>query len=319
MVLGIAAYPLATFVFRAIPNVAELGGLGILVLVALDVGIVALAGRARRHPLSPLAWVLGLTVALLAADVATGARLQTSSLLGYSLHTAARFTGFGNTAFATLASTTVLLGAIHVSYAPRRREAVLAVACLFAFVVVLDGAPSLGSDVGGILTLVPVFGLTLLVLSGRRIGVRALVIAGAVTVVALALATGIDLLRPAATRTHLGRLVGDIGTNGFGAFTTTAQRKLAVNFRSYRSPWSWTVVIIAVYMLYVLGWARGWKELLPSGSAVRAGVVGALAAGLLGYAVNDSGVVVTAVVFVYLGPFLTMLALVREREEVVVT
>ena len=314
MVLGVAAYPLATFLFRAIPNVAELGVAGVVVLVAIDVAIVALAGRARRHPLSPLSWILGATVAVLALDVATGARLQTSSLLGYSLHTAARFTGFGNTAFATLASTTVLLGAIHVAYAPRRREAVLATACLFAFVVILDGAPSLGSDVGGILTLVPVFGLTLLVLSGRRVGMRAVVAAGAVTLVALALATGIDLLRPASTRTHLGRLAADVGANGFGAFTTTAARKLAVNFRSYRSPWSWTVVIVAVYMLYVLGWARGWKELLPPGSAVRAGVVGALAAGLLGYAVNDSGVVVTAVVFVYLGPFLTMLALARERD-----
>jgi hypothetical protein len=315
MVLGIAAYPLATFVFRAIPNVAELGVLGVVVLVALVVGIVALAGRARRHPLSPLSWILGATVAVLALDVATGARLQTSSLLGYSLHTAARFTGFGNTAFATLAATTVLLGAIHVAFAPRRREAVLGVACLFAFVVVIDGAPSLGSDVGGILTLVPVFGLTLLVLSGRRVTTRALVTAGVVTVAALALATGIDLLRPASTRTHLGRLVTDIGEDGLSAFTTTVERKLAVNFRTYRSPWSWTVVIIALYMLYVLGWARGWRNLLPPRSALRAGVVGTLAAGLVGYAVNDSGVVVTAVVFVYLGPFLTLLALGREHEE----
>jgi hypothetical protein len=315
IVLAIAAYPLATFVFRAVPNVADLGGGGIAVLLAIDVGIVMLAWRARRHPMSPLSWILGATVAILTLDVATGARLQTSSLLGYSLHTAARFTGLGNTAFATLASTAVLLGAIHVAYAPRRREAVVGAACLFAFVVLIDGAPSLGSDVGGILTLVPVFGLTVLVLSGRKVGPRALVTAGIVTVVALALATGIDLLRPAATRTHLGRLVGDIGKDGFGAFTTTVNRKLAVNFRSYKSPWSWAVVIIAVYMLYVLGWARGWRDLLPSGSALRAGVVGALAAGLLGYAVNDSGVVVTAVVFVYLGPFLTMLALVREREE----
>lgn len=317
MVLGISAYPLATFVFRAIPNVADLGAGGIVVLVGIVVAIVALAGRAHRHPLSPLAWILGATVAVLALDVATGARLQTSSLLGYSLHTAARFTGLGNTAFATLAATTVLLGAIHVAYAPRRQEAVLAVACLYAFVVILDGAPSLGSDVGGILTLVPVFGLTLLVLSGRRVTTRALVTAAVVTVVALTFATGIDLLRPASTRTHLGRLVGDIGTDGFSALTTTASRKLAVNFRTYRSPWSWTVVIIAVYMLYVLGWARGWRDLLPPRSALRAGVVGTLAAGLVGYAVNDSGVVVTAVVFVYLGPFLTLLALLREHHEVV--
>ncbi len=314
MVLGISAYPLATFVFRAIPDVANLGAGGVVVLVGLVVAIVALAGRARRHPLSPLAWILGATVTLLAFDVATGARLQTSSLLGYSLHTAARFTGLGNTAFATLAATTVLLGAIHVAFAPRRREAVFAVACLFAFVVVLDGAPSLGSDVGGILTLVPVFGLTLLVLSGRQVTARALATAGVITILALALATGIDLLRPAATRTHLGRLVANIGTDGLGALTTTARRKLAVNLRTYKSPWSWTVVIITVYMLYVLGWARGWRNLLPPRSALRAGVVGTLAAGLVGYAVNDSGVVVTAVVFVYLGPFLTLLALQREHD-----
>jgi len=315
IVLAISAYPLATFVFRAVPDVAELGGAAILVLLAIDIGIALLALRARRHPLSPLSWILGATVAVIALDVMTGANLQTSSLLGYSLHTAARFTGLGNTAFATLAATTVLLGAIHVQYAPRRNEAILAVACLFAFVVVIDGAPALGSDVGGILTLVPVFGLTLLVLSGRRLSWRAIAAAGAITVVALAVATGIDLLRPAASRTHLGRLVADIQRNGFGVFTTTVRRKLAVNFRTYRSPWSWTVVIISAYMLFVLGWTRGWRDLLPPRSALRAGVVGTLAAGLLGYAVNDSGVVVTALVFVYLGPFLTMLAIVRERGE----
>lgn len=318
IVLAISAYPLATFVFRAIPDVAELGSAAVAVLVAVDLGIALLATRFRRHPLSPLAWILGATIAVLALDVATGARLQTSSLLGYSLHTAARFTGFGNTAFATLAASTVLLGAIHVQYARRRREALIATACLFAFVIVVDGAPSLGSDVGGILTLVPVFGLTLLVLSGRRLSWRAVGIAGAVTLVALAAAAGIDLLRPPDSRTHLGRLVADIQADGFEVFSTTVQRKLAVNFRTYRSPWSWTVVIISAYMLFVLGWTRGWHELLPRRSALRAGVVGTLGAGLLGYAVNDSGVVVTALVFVYLGPFLTMLALQREHGEPVI-
>lgn len=314
VVLAISAYPLATFVFRAVPDVAELGAAGIGVLLAIDAGIVALASRARRHPLSPLSWILAATVALLCLDVATGARLQTSSLLGYSLHTAARFTGLGNTAFATLAATTVLLGAIHVAYARRRQEALVAVGLLFAFVILVDGAPALGSDVGGILTLVPVFALTLLVLAGRRLSLQAVLVAGVVALVALGVATGVDLLRPAASRTHLGRLVDEVGREGIGALTTTVSRKLAVNFRTYRSPWSWTVVIVSLYMLYFLGWTRAWSDVLPRGSALRAGVVGALAAGLLGYAVNDSGVVVTALVFVYLGPFLTLLALRRGTE-----
>jgi hypothetical protein len=58
---------------------------------------------------------------------------------------------------------------------------------------------------------------------------------------------------------------------------------------------------------------RGWERDMPKGSALRAGVAAALLCGLLGFAVNDSGTVVTALVFVYLGPFITLLALDRGR------
>ncbi|HUP69209.1 MAG TPA: glycosyltransferase [Acidimicrobiales bacterium] len=311
-VLAVSAWPLATFVLRAVPDIGALGSGAVPVLLAIDAGIVAVALRARRRPLAPLAWVCGATVLLLVLDVATGARLQTSSLLGYSLHTAARFTGFGNTAFATLASTTIIAVALHVHHAPRRREALVTAACIFALVVVADGAPSLGADVGGILTLVPVFGLTLLALSGRRMSLRAVAIAAAVTLAALVVATGIDLLRPVDSRTHLGTLVTRVSEQGLEPLTTTVNRKVAANMRTFRSPWTWTIPIVALYMLSVLGFGRGWSRLLPPRSAVRAAVVGVLAAGLLGYAVNDSGVVVTALVFVYIGPFLTLLALQRD-------
>ncbi|MGH9164843.1 MAG: hypothetical protein ACRDZW_04930, partial [Acidimicrobiales bacterium] len=313
IVLGVSAWPLASFVLRAIPDVATLGAAAVPLLVGIDVAIVAVAMRFRRRPLAPLSVVAGATVALLVADVATGARLQSSSLLGYSLHTAARFTGFGNTAFAVLASTAVIAATLHVHHAPRRREALVTAAGLFALVALADGAPSLGADVGGILTLVPVFGLTLLVLAGRRLSWRAVAATALLTVLLLGAATAIDLLRPVESRTHLGRLVSQVGDQGWSPLTTTISRKVSANLRTFRSPWTWTVPIIAAYMLYVLAWARGWSRLLPAGSAVRAGVVGVLAAGLLGYAVNDSGVVVTALVFVYIGPFLTLLALDHER------
>src|SRR5439155_23422002 len=107
-VVYIAAFPLATFVFRALPNVAVLKGGGIVVLLAVDAVITAVAVRARRHPLSPLAWVTWATVGLIVVDLFTGARLQYSSLLGYSLHTAARFFGLGNTGFAALAASAVI-------------------------------------------------------------------------------------------------------------------------------------------------------------------------------------------------------------------
>ena len=318
-VVAAAAWPLATFLLRAVPDVAEIGAGAVPLLLAIDVALVALARWAGRgRPLAPLSLVCGTTVAVLVADLATGGHLQTSSLLGYSYHTAARFTGLGNTAFGVLAACSVIAAALHVHHAPRRTEAVVTAACALALVVVADGAPSLGSDVGGILTLVPVFALVLVALTGRRISLRAVALAAGAALVLLAVATGIDLLRPAGSRTHLGDLVARVADEGVEPLRTTVGRKVSANLRSFRSVWAWMVPIMAAYLLAVLAWARGWGRLLPPHSAVRAGLAGALFAGVLGYAVNDSGVVVTALVLVYVGPFLTVLALRRQAPPPVV-
>lgn len=311
--IAVAAWPLATFLLRAVPDVAVLGAGAVPVLAALDAAVVAVAMRAgRNRPLAPLSWVCGATVAVLVGDLALGGPLQTSSLLGYSYNTAARFTGLGNTAFGVLAATAVLAAALHVHHAPRRDEAMVTAAAVLALVALADGAPSLGSDVGGILTLVPVFGLTLLALSGRRVSLRAVAVAAAAAVLLLAAATGLDLLRPAGSRTHLGDLVSRVADEGLDPLRTTVERKLSANFRSFQSVWAWMVPIIAAYLLAVLAWARGWVRLLPPRSAPRAGLAGVLAAAVVGYAVNDSGVVVTALALVFVGPFLTLLALHRD-------
>lgn len=318
LVVAVAAFPLATFLFRAVPEVAILGDGAIMVLLAIDALATTLALRAKRHALSPLAWVTGATVALIVLDLATGARLQYSSFLGYSLHTAARFFGIGNTAFATLGACAVIAACLHVEHAPRRREALFTAACFLAVVALSDGAPSLGNDVGGILTLVPVFGLTLIALSGHRLNARHVLIAGSLAALLLGVATAIDLLREPEARTHLGRFAADL-FGGEGTAGTTISRKLATNLRVLGSSiWAWMVPIAAVFMLYVLVHLGRGEELLPRGSARRVGVLATIAVGLLGFAVNDSGVVVTALVFVYLGPYLTLVALHRQGEPVLV-
>ena len=314
-VLAFAAFPLATFLLRAVPGLTASGLAGSFAgLAAIDAVVVAVARRFRRHPLSPLAWVLGLTLAALVLDVATGARLQQASIMGYSPHTAGRFYGLGNTAFAVLAVTTVLLGALHVVHSPRRGEALVTVACLFAVVAVVDGAPSLGDDVGGILTLVPVLTLTFLALAGRRPSWRLGAGAVAATMMVLALATAVDLSRPPESRTHLGRQVTAVRDGGAGVLLATMARKAEVNLRILRgSPWTWIIPVIAVFLLEVVVRQRRGAQLLPRGSPMRIGVVAALATGLLGAAVNDSGVVVTALVLVYVGPFLALAVVDRSR------
>jgi hypothetical protein len=312
-VLLIAALPVSTFLVKALP----LDGVAsVPVMFGVDALMVAIAGRARRHALSALAWVMGFTAVVLMADVATGARLQVNSVLGYSPQTAARFFGIGNSAFAVLAATAILAAAIHMQYAPRKREALLTVTGFLVLLVVIDGAPSLGGDVGGILTLVPVVGLTVIAFSGRRISWKTVAVLAGVTVAVLAAALVVDLLRPPEARTHLGRVVTDVHHAGGSSFLTTVARKVATNLRVFQTTvWSWMVPIIAAFLLYLLIWERRLGRLLPRGSALRIGVISALAAGLLGFAVNDSGVVITALVFLYLGPYLTLLALDAQRGE----
>ncbi|MGH9211931.1 MAG: hypothetical protein ACRD2C_14805, partial [Acidimicrobiales bacterium] len=308
-VLTFAAWPLATFLERGIPGIERVGAAR-QVLVWVLAGAVALAAsRARRHPLAPLSWIASATAALLVADVATGANLQMASVLGYSPHTAARYEGFGNTAFAVLAACAVVLAAIHVAYAPRRREAVVAAGALLAVVLLADVWPTLGADVGGILTLVPVFGLLMVALSGRALSWRTVVLLGGATAVVLALLTTVDLLRPEESQSHLGRFVSGI-FEGDGTFWTTIERKWATNMRLFgRTVWTWMVPLTVGFSLYLLVIARGWQSLLPARSALRAGIVGTITAGLVGWLVNDSGVVVSALVFVFVGPYLTLLAL----------
>lgn len=309
VVLTFAAWPLAGYLLRIVPSVYDLegGAHAVLWLVALLIALVAV--QFRRRPLAPLAVICGATVVLLLIDLTLGAPLQMSSFLGYSPHTAARFTGFGNTTFAVFGACAVVVAALHVHHAPRRREALVSAAALFVVVLVADAAPQLGADVGGILTFVPVFGLTMWALAGRRVSWRIVLVAGLATVAVLALFIGIDLLREPDARSHLGRFVLASGEDQSN-FWTTISRKWATNLRVLqRSIWAWVVPIIAVFALYVLVVARGWRRLLPVGSAVRAAVIGTLGVGVLGWLVNDSGVVVAALAFVYLGPLLTLLAL----------
>lgn len=312
-VLAVAAHPVATFIHRGLPGIEDSGwaGIGLLLLLDLCLGGLALA-IGRKGSFAPLGWIAAATVGVLVVDVSSGAHLQMSSLLGYSFHSAGRFTGFGNQAFAVLASTTILLGAIHVHYAPRRDEALISTALLFLFVAVVDGSPGLGSDVGGILTMVPVFGLTWLALTGRRLSWRAVVAAFTMTLLAVGLAAGADFVRPPETRTHLGRLVATVIDDGPSPLVETIGRKAAANLRTWGSPWVWGLAVLAISLITVVVVDRNWHRILPPGSALRAGVLGTVAAGILGYAANDSGVVVAALILVYLGPFLTIVALDRE-------
>jgi hypothetical protein len=314
LVLGAASFPVATFLLKLIPDSSALGAWAFPLALAITVAIALFAARSRRTPLSALNRVMALTVAVIVIDACTGTFLHLSSWLGYSLHSAGRFYGLPNTSFAVLAASGLLLVCAYVQYAPRRGEALVAGGLLLGLLAIVDGGPSMGGDVGGILTLVPVFGLTLLALTGRRVRFRTLVAVALVALAAVALVGGLDVLRPPDDRTHLGRFVAQVFDDGPSELTEVFFRKQSANLRILRvSIWTWMLPIAIGFLLYVLVWERQWSDLLPPGSPLRIGAVAGASGALLGFLANDSGPIVIALFLVYLVPYLTLLALHRGR------
>ena len=296
--LAVVCFPVASYLASPLPA-HELGTAG---LVAVMLGLDAiLVGLLYALPLAPLERLLGaglVTVSVLAADIATGGELQLNALFGNYPVVGGRFAGLGNTGFAILAGASLLSGALVAQLWGSERWARPAVALLFIGTVVVDGAPSLGSDVGGVLALVPVLGLSFALLWGRRPTLRmvvAIVLAGGLI---LALFTVMDLARPPASRTHLGRLAEAVSDRGLQPVLDAIARKGAANLGIFRlSVWSFFAPVVVAICALIL--AR-WSALARSYPKLRIGLLMMVALAVLGSALNDSGIVIGALMLPFL-------------------
>ena len=289
-----ATYLAGLFAFHRI------GALAFWVFVGVagaGIGAAALL-LGRRRPVDPLLAVLAVVLGLLLVDVVVGAPLQLNTVAGYSPTVAGRFAGFGNLAFAQLAAAGVLLAALLAHRIGGRRGALVGIA-LLAGIVVADGAPMWGSDVGGVLALVPTLGVLTARLLGWRFRPRLLAVTALATVAVLTLFALVDLSRPPDRRTHLGRLVEQVRDGGFDAFETVVLRKLGANLSVLTSSvFTFMVPIFLLFVGYLL-WrspepVRRIKRDVPElGAALAAFGVAAV----LGFALNDSGISVPAVMF----------------------
>lgn len=301
----VAAVPVATFLARLFPYESwGLAGLWVLIL-AID-AVVLLVCRGR------VAYVAVATAVVLAVDIVVGAPLQLHSVLGYSALVAGRFAGLGNPAFGAFAAAVLITamlvgGALGGRGAPaRRRTRVLGVALVGLVAVIVDGAPVFGSDVGGVLALVPAFALLGWAVAGRRVRVRTLLLAGLVAVGVLVLFAAADLARDPGSRTHLGRFASDLLAGRAGE---TLSRKAAANVALLTRNLA-TLLVIPVCVGFGVVLARTDRlpglgplaRALREVPALRAGLVAALVTGALGFAVNDSGVVVPAVMMLLVVP-----------------
>ncbi|KGM11175.1 hypothetical protein N869_03610, partial [Cellulomonas bogoriensis 69B4 = DSM 16987] len=288
---------------------------GLVAAWALVLTTVALLIGRRHRLLGPAAVVAGATTLVLAVDVITGATLQVSAPMGVQPVVAGRFYGFNNTAFALFAAATIL-SVVAVTdplvRAGRRRLAAVLIAVTGAVATFLNGMPGLGSDFGGPPALVPGFAVLALMAAGIRLTwMRLAGVLGGAAVVVSSFAV-IDWLRPVEDRTHLGRFVETVLDGGVW---DVIGRKLAQNLANLGGTWLTLLALAGIALVaFVLSRPLRWAAHAPDGGPfgwlssgapltslgndapmLRPGIV-ALGVTLgIGFAVNDSGIVIPAI------------------------
>jgi hypothetical protein len=311
--LGFGAAPAASVLANLVPWNAGAHPALILwgLVVAGSVAIAALAamGPWRRRPYGSAAVVGLITATVLGLDVAMGSRLELNGLFGLSPLVAGRFYGLGNIAFAVFAMCTLIAAAGAASSLVRSGEpraaggVVLAAGALAALI---DGWPDFGADFGGVLALLPGVAVLAAGVSGVRLNLwRGLAIGGTTAVAAIGIAL-LDWRRGPARRSHLGRFVQDV-VDGKGP--GVVGRKLDANLGLLiDSPVILlaTIPLLALLLLTLLRPERlrlhGLARAQTEDPVLRPLMLACLCTGLVGFAVNDSGVIVPAVALIAAGP-----------------
>lgn len=245
-----------------------------------------------------LAVASALTVLAYAVDVIAGSPLSKLALLGPNPGLGVRFYGIGNELEALLgvlvvAGTGAGLAGFAPGLSPRRCAAAflaLGLSCAFVF-----AAGRFGADVGAAIVF-PV-GAAVAAAAIAAGGRRSVLLVIAAPFAMLATLALVDLVSGA--NAHLTRSVLDAG--GLGDLSDVAQRRLQLSAHSFGRPvllaFLPLVMVLAALAIWRRDRLRAWLSAVP---ALRAGLIGAVAATAIGTLANDSGALLLEIGTAYL-------------------
>ena len=151
---AMATLPSALLV-QAVPG--GIAGFGPYVLAVAGIAAALATGAwFLPRPYGPMLGMLGAMLGVVLLDAMTGSHLHFNAVFGYSPTANSRLYGISNYSYGVVLTSTILLATFIVVFV-RSRYAFAGALALMGFVLVVEGLPAWGADVGGILASVPVF------------------------------------------------------------------------------------------------------------------------------------------------------------------
>ncbi len=287
------------------PGVAfGLVGAGFAVLATLAVCV----GPWRRGALGPVGAAAAVCAGVIGVDVLTGSHLQLNGVVGYSAASGGRYAGMGPAGLGAFMAGVLLLAAWGAQNTPAKPWRPALVAAIVSLGVIVVGSPYLGADAGGALALTAAGCLAAAIAGGGWLTFARLAWA---TLAGLAVLIGfavLDLRRPVADRSSVGRFITQFhdGTAGVSVHRAAIDDVLG----TASNPINILVVVAIAYTMLVL--VRPWGGLMRLFGlypAVRAALTGIGVAAVLAGLVDGVGFTTAGAAAAVVLPLVTLAAL----------
>ena len=315
------SFPLVTFAIQPI-MIWLSTPLNHILFIALATSLISLLMMWAGNKWDYTKVIFGFSITFLVVfivDIGLGGKLQFNSAFGNATMVAGRFAGWGNSAFAFVAIFTIIAVAMFKQLMtgykvkqPNKYNIYIMGALLV--VLIFDGAPYFGSDVGGVLALTPALFVISMMLYEKRVGIKAVLLSTVLTIGAISTFALIDLNRPVSHRTHLGRFAESLL---HGDATVTLERKMIASLNSFTRPaLSISTIMAVLFFLYIVfSSSKYFKETYSSFISMRYIVLPGVIVAILGLLLNDSGLSIPSNIAIVAIPVITILILNRDKKQ----
>ncbi|ACV62001.1 hypothetical protein Dtox_1115 [Desulfofarcimen acetoxidans DSM 771] len=275
-----------------------------LIYFALIVALIYLViSKANISFYYKVAFLSLSTSAAILIDTVLGSPLTINSPLGYDAMNGARYYGIGNEFAGILEGSTIIgTAALYQELSKHRRILLPVFLAYFAFMTYVSYAPGFGADAGGLITAVIALGFFSLRLMDKRVSRRELLYLLLLTLLLLGLGAFIDMTFNSLHGSHIGQAFSLLVQGNYAEIGNIIYRKIAMNIKLMNYS-IWTKVLLAslaalgVLLYKPVGF---FKQLTDSVPNMKKGFEAIFVASLVGFLVNDSGIVQAATTFIYL-------------------
>ena len=270
-----------------------------LLLIGITLAIVVILNLlSKGNPLNTILYATALLVFGLLIDTITGQNLIKNSLLGYDPIIGARYYGIGNEYMGVLIGAVLVFTTVFIErYSVKKYIPII----FYGLVAVIIGFPKLGANVGGTITAVFAFLFVSMRLLGQKINIKKLIYIGLAVVGVVGIMAIIDLFI-LESQSHLAGAINQIVYGGPIVIYQIIVRKISMNLRLMGvTIWSKVllsaIVILGILLYKPIGFIKNISLKYPK---IAIGWTGIIVASIIGFAVNDSGIVAAATAIIFL-------------------